>query len=59
MAAPMTLSAFVSNAVTTAIARGITDSEQLARLRTDAVDHWQSDLNESYSGAPRGSTAAN
>jgi len=55
----MTQSTFVANAVTAAQARGVTDAEALRRIRTDAIDFWQSNLNESYSGEPRGSSAPN
>jgi hypothetical protein len=57
--APVTLSTFLANAVATAQARGVTDAEALRRIRLDAIDHWQNDLNWSFSGAPRGSSASN
>lgn len=59
MAASITLATFIATAVTNATARGITDPEHLSRIRTEAADHWASDLNSSYSGEPRGSSAAN
>ena len=59
MTAPVSQATFVANAVTAAQARGITDAEHLARIRTEAIDHWQNDLNQSYSGEPRGSDASN
>jgi hypothetical protein len=41
-----------TNPVTTA------DAERLRRVFTEAVDFWQSNLNQSYSGEPRGSDAS-
>lgn len=41
-----------TNPVTTA------DPEKLRRVFTDAIDFWQSNLNQSYSGEPRGSSNA-
>lgn len=55
----MSQATFVASAVTAATARGVTDVEALRRIRIDAIDFWQSSLNESYSGEPRGSSAAN
>lgn len=49
---------YVANAVAAAAARGVTDAEELRRVRTDAADFWQSRLN-TYSGVPSGGTAAN
>lgn len=59
MTAPMSQSTFVGNAVSAATARGVTDAEALRRIRTDAIDHWQNDLNWSFSGQPRGGTSSN
>ena len=58
MTAPMTQATFVANAVAAATARGVTDAEELRRVRTDAADFWQSRLN-TYSGVPSGGPAAN
>jgi hypothetical protein len=53
----MTQAAYVANIVTAAQARGVSDPEALRRLRSDAIDFWQSRLNASYSGEPSGSSA--
>lgn len=34
------------------------DPEKLRRVFTDAIDFWQSNLNQSYSGEPRGSSSS-
>jgi hypothetical protein len=59
MTAPMTQATYVTNVVNAATARGVTDVEHLERIRVEAVDFWQSRLNQSYSGEPSGSTAPN
>jgi hypothetical protein len=58
MAAPITLATYLTNVVNAATARGVTDGG-LQTVRTEAMDRWYSDLNASYSGEPRGSSAAN
>jgi hypothetical protein len=60
MTAPMTEATFVATQVAAAQARGVSgDGEALARIRADARDAWENNLNQSYSGSPRGSTASN
>jgi hypothetical protein len=58
MAAPMTQATYVNAAVSAATTRGITDADELRRIRLDAADFWQTRLNQSYSGAPSGSATA-
>lgn len=45
MTAAITQAAYVANLVSIAAARGVTDPLALAKIRTDAIDAWQSYLN--------------
>jgi hypothetical protein len=54
-----TEASYVAAVVAVASSRGVTDPERLARIRLEARDVWESSLNQSYSGAPRGSSASN
>ncbi len=59
MAAPFTQAAHVAARIAEATARGVTSPEELARVRLDAIDFWQSRLNATFSGQPSGGQASN
>jgi hypothetical protein len=47
----MTRASYISNVVTAATGRGVTDPDALASIRREAIDTWQSYLN-TYTGVP-------